>query len=78
MKKIYADIVGWYGVGAILAAYTLATFGILLFGGLWYQLLNLTGSLGIVIVAMTKKDRQPAVLNIVWAAIALIALLRLL
>ena len=42
-----------------------------------YQLLNLTGALGIIAETLGKKDMQPVVLNIVWGLVALVTLIRL-
>lgn len=78
MNKKSASIVGWYGVAAILLAYALLSFGLIEAKGYIYQLLNLTGAIGIVVVAVSKNDKQPAVLNVVWAAIALVAIIQLL
>lgn len=72
------DYIGWYGVLAILSAYLLLSLDVLTAKDLGYQLLNLTGAIAIVIEALSKKDKQPAVLNIIWAAIALIAILTIL
>lgn len=77
MKNKTISFVGWYGVLAILLAYGLVTFNIVEARSYIYQLLNLTGALGIVIEATTKKDIQPAVLNIVWAIVAIIAVIQL-
>jgi hypothetical protein len=41
-----------------------------------YQLLNLTGALGILVISIVKKIRQTIILNIFWGAIAVIALAR--
>lgn len=71
------SIYGWYGTAAILAGYFLVSFG--LAGDLIiYQLLNLTGSTALAIIGVLKKAWQPAVLEIVWAAIAFSGLLWLL
>jgi hypothetical protein len=71
------DLIGWYGVMAILLAYTLLSFKALTPDSLPYQLLNLTGALGIMFEAYSKKDTQPVVLNIVWAFVALLAICRI-
>jgi len=63
------------GVAAILGAYTLASFGLLSPQEGLYQLLNLTGAVALGLEAYLKKDIQPAVLNLVWAVVALIGLL---
>lgn len=69
-----AEILGWYGIAAILLAYALVSFEVLSADGYAYQLLNLTGAIGVVIISITKKAAQPAVLNIIWAVIALVAI----
>ena len=74
MKHKAENYFGWYGVLAILLAYLLVSFNAVTAKSLGYQLLNLTGALGIVIVALSKKDAQPAVL---WAIIAIAAIARL-
>lgn len=77
MKQKIIEALGWYGVLAILAAYALVTFTVIQAKSYPYQLLNLTGALGLVIEATSKRDQQPAALNIVWAVIALIAIIQL-
>jgi hypothetical protein len=78
MKGKIISYIGWYGVLAILTAYVLVSFDVVEAKGYIYQLLNLTGAIGIVIVAASKKDKQPAVLNIVWAVVALAVIIQLL
>jgi hypothetical protein len=68
-------LVGWYGAGAILVAYTFVSFGIVKSDSLIYQLLNLTGGLGIVVISLGKKAYQPAVVNIVWTVVAIFAVI---
>lgn len=77
-QKIINEAIGWYGTCAIILAYALTSFGYLSPSTLLYQLLNITGALGIVFISLKKKAYQPGVLNIIWAVIALIAILRLL
>jgi len=77
VKHKAENYIGWYGVLAILLAYLLISFNVLASKSLGYQLLNLTGAGGIIIEAMSKKDTQPVVLNVVWAIIALLAIGRL-
>lgn len=77
MQRDYAEILGWYGVGAILVAYGLVSFGFTTVNNSFFQLLNLTGAIGIVIDAYRDKNYQPVVLNLVWATIAILALLKI-
>jgi len=73
-KKLIAEILGWYGTAAILTAYALVSFGVLTGGSIWFQLLNLTGALGIIVIATYKKVAQSVVLNIVWATVAIVTI----
>jgi len=77
MKTRAISYFGWYGVSAILMAYALVSFNVIATKSYLYQILNLTGALGIVLEAASKKDKQPAILNAVWAVIALIAIIQL-
>lgn len=77
LKRNIVEVIGWYGVGAIILAYALVSFSIVSPESWSYQLLNLTGAIGIIIEATAKKDRQPVILNIFWALIAATALLQL-
>ena len=78
MKIKSIAYLGWYGVLAILTAYALLSFNIISAKSYSYQLLNLTGAIGLVIEAASKKDVQPAALNVVWAVVAMIAVVQLL
>lgn len=77
-SKIIIDIVGWYGALALLAAYFLVSFNFIAGEGLVFQILNFTGAVAIIAPSIPKKDYQPAFLNIVWALIGLVALIKLL
>lgn len=78
MTHRLVQFAGWYGVVAIILAYMLNSFSVLDSHSLAYQLLNLSGALGIICEAASKKDAQPVVLNIVWSAIALVAIINIL
>jgi uncharacterized membrane protein len=74
-KKLF-EIFGWYGILAILIAYSLITLKFVQSHSIIYLLLNLTGAIGILTHSYIKKDYQPVVLNAVWIAIAIIGLFR--
>ncbi|HEY4513511.1 MAG TPA: hypothetical protein VJH06_03295 [Candidatus Paceibacterota bacterium] len=81
MKKTFIEIFGWfgwYGTIAIVVAYALVSFSVLSVDSIWYQLLNATGALGIVVVSFYKKAYQPGILNIIWTVIALLAIINIL
>lgn len=76
-KHMWAEAAGWYGTVAIVLAYVLVSFNAVPAGGAVYQLLNLTGAAGIIVIAAVKKVRQPLILNLFWAVIAIVALIRI-
>jgi len=75
--KTFIEIFGWYGTVAIVAAYALVSFSIIEPSNIWYQILNGTGALGIVAVSFHKKTYQPGILNLIWAVIAVVVILRI-
>ena len=77
IKQIIEETIGWYGTVAIVGAFAMVSFEILAPTSLIYQILNGTGALGIVYISFKKKVYQPGVLNIIWAVIAAIAIIRL-
>lgn len=78
MSNKLSEIVGWYGTVAIVGAYGLSSFNVISSQSFLYQLLNVTGAIGIAIISLRKKTYQPAVLNIIWTIIGLIALIKML
>jgi len=76
-KGVILEVIGWYGAIAILLAYFLNSFSIMPATDFWYQFLNTTGAIGIVAVSLSKKNYQPAALNIIWTLIGLVALFRI-
>ena len=75
MKNTLTEIAGWYGVVAIVSAYALSSLGFLAVQDTTYQVLNRTGAIGVVLDALDDKNYQPAVLNIIWAIVAVLALI---
>jgi hypothetical protein len=71
------EVIGWYGVVAIIAAYFLSSFGKISTQSTIYQLLNLTGAISVVVISVANLTWQPAVLNMIWAVIAMIALIKI-
>ena len=76
MKK-FIELFGWYGMVAIVLAYTFVSFYVLQPTSIIYQLLNATGALGIVMVSFYKRAYQPGILNVIWTVIAVIAILKI-
>jgi hypothetical protein len=78
LKTVIDEIIGWYGMIAIITAFALVSLEVMAPTNLIFQLLNGTGALGIVYISFKKKAYQPGVLNIIWAVIAAVAIVRLL
>ncbi len=77
MSLIVARVIGWCGALMILAAYILVSFEVLSVKSAPYQVLNIIGALGIIVISFYKRAYSPGVLNIVWVVIATIALVRI-
>ncbi|MBI4691914.1 MAG: hypothetical protein HY773_00490 [Candidatus Terrybacteria bacterium] len=77
MKNKITEILGWYGVVAIVAAYIMVTFSFIKPTDLLYLILNGTGAVGIVADAFNDKNYQPVVLNLIWAVVAIVAIIKL-
>ncbi len=77
MKNKIITVIGWTGAIIIILAYASVSFGYLSPLNFWYQILNIVGSIGILIEAFHKKDYPPGVLNIIWVIIALVAIIKI-
>lgn len=71
------EIFGWYGTIAIISAYFLNSFGVLSSADVLYQLLNISGAIGIVLISFKKQAYQPMILNIIWTIIGTLALVKI-
>lgn len=71
------EIFGWYGAIATLSAYFAVSFGLLHPRDLTYQLLNLTGAVGLGIICYVKKTYQPLFVNIIWGVVAILAIINI-
>lgn len=75
MKEKVTEFLGWYGIVAILSAYTLISVGYFTSGSFWFQFLNLTGAIGVVVDAWQDRNIQPVVLNTIWAVVAAVGII---
>jgi hypothetical protein len=75
--NVAVEIVGWAGAGLILLAYLLLSAGRLEARSVLYQGLNLVGAIAFVINSGWNGAVPSAALNVVWAAIAVFALVRM-
>lgn len=76
-QSAFTEVCGWYGMFALIFAYFMVSFGWLDGQGLIFQLINLTGGIGLLIVAASKGVTQSVILNFFWAIIGIIAIAKL-
>ncbi|GAA2651112.1 hypothetical protein GCM10010412_017380 [Nonomuraea recticatena] len=69
--------VGWIGAGLMLYAYARVSAGAMAGDGLPYQLINLAGSLALMVNTAYNAAWPSAILNVVWAAIGVVSIVRL-
>lgn len=77
MNKKLAEIIGWYGAIAVAGSYALVNFNIISTTGVIYQVLNLTGALGIMTISLVRGVKQSVVTNAFWALIAIFTMVKL-
>jgi hypothetical protein len=76
-KNLFAEIFGWYGTAAIIISYALVSFSVIEAESAIYQLMNITGSFGLLAIAWVKRVYQSVTIQVIWAAIGIVALVRL-
>lgn len=74
---LLVEIIGWIGAGLILLAYLLLSAGRLAARSAAYQGMNLVGAIAFVINSGWNGAVPSAALNVVWAGIAMFALVRM-
>lgn len=75
--EVGVEVAGWIGAALILLAYLLVTVGRLTGQSLAFQWMNLVGAAGFVINGWWHRALPSASLNVIWMAIAAVALWRL-
>jgi hypothetical protein len=76
MDLLFAAV-GWIGAVLLLAGYVLVTQSRLPGDGAAYQLMNLIGSLGLMVNSAYSAAWPSAGLNLIWAGIGVFALIKL-
>ncbi|NUP04101.1 MAG: hypothetical protein HOV96_34385 [Nonomuraea sp.] len=71
------DAIGWIGAALLLAGYALVSSARLSGDGVPYQLVNLFGASGLMVNSAYNAAWPSAGLNLVWAAIGVVALVKL-
>ena len=77
MTGLLLDTAGWVGAAALLLAYGLVSAGRLSGRGTGFQVLNLVGSVGLLVNSTWHGAWPSAALNGVWLVIGITALSRI-
>lgn len=72
--KLLIDILGWIGSIEVITAYGLNSFQKIKSDSIWFQLLNLTGGIFLIINTVYYGAYPSTFINIVWVLIAIPAL----
>ena len=73
----YATFIGFVGVGIILLTYALLASGRLHNDDWRYPILNIVGTLGIVVSLIYQWNLPSMVAQLVWIAISIVGLMRI-
>jgi hypothetical protein len=71
---IAIELIGWIGMFMIVGAFFANTNDIWDQKSLIYLSVNTFGSVGLIVVSVYKRAYQPALLNIIWTIISVVAL----
>jgi hypothetical protein len=75
--SLFLEVIGWLGAALLLSGYGLVSSGRLHGDRLPYQLMNLAGSVALLINSAYNGAWPSAGLNLVWAAIGVVALAKI-
>jgi hypothetical protein len=75
--KLLIDVIGWIGSVEVIAAYGLNSYQKIKSDSVYFQLLNLTGGVFLIVNTLYYCAYPSAFINVVWVIIALIALGRM-
>ena len=75
IPMIVWETVGWYGALAILFAYFAVSFALISPEGAIFQILNISGATGLLLIGWKKKVYQTVALNFIWILIGIIAVI---
>jgi len=74
--QLLIDVLGWIGSIEVIAAYGLNSYQKIKSDSAWFQILNLTGGLFLIINTVYYDAYPSTFINVVWVLIALTSLAR--
>lgn len=75
--ELFVNIIGWIGAVEVVIAYALNSNGTLKSDSYLFQILNLTGAIFLIVRTWVDHSWPSMVINIVWTAVAIIALVKI-
>lgn len=75
--KLWADIIGWIGSIEVAIAFWLINAQKISSRSLWYQWMNLTGAICLIVNTIYYGAYPSTFINIVWTGIAIYGLLKI-
>ena len=75
--KFLIDVIGWIGSVEVIAAYGLNSYQKIKSDSIYFQLLNLTGGVFLIVNTLYYSAYPSAFINVVWVIIAIIAIGRM-
>jgi hypothetical protein len=76
VTHVLLDAAGWLGAALVIVAYALVSFHRMSAASIAYQALNIAGSILLIMNTAYHAAWPSAAVNVVWAAIGLIAVAR--
>lgn len=74
--EVIIETIGWIGGVEVLVAYWLVSANKVKGTNVYYQVLNLTGAIFLIINTIYKEAYPSTLVNVVWVVIAVIGLLQ--
>jgi hypothetical protein len=74
MLKLWVDILGWVGSIEVIVAFALINMQKIDSKSVWYQILNLTGAIFLIINTVYYGAYPSTFINLVWVGIAIYGL----
>lgn len=72
--RVFIELVGWAGALLIIGAYVLYGYGVIPATGKEFQLLNLFGSLGLIVASIYKKAWPATAVFVTWGLLSIYTL----
>jgi hypothetical protein len=76
-RLLIGDVLGWIGAVSLMSAYFLVSFDVISAQSYLYQIMNIIGGGGLLVVAVVRRAYPSAATNMAWVVIGLVAIVGL-